>query len=1399
MPAFPSPAASSSQPNQRQQYAFNQQQQEKRAHMYSHYHYHHQQKQQQQQKPQQQHPQDAYMNGAPGPSNDASLAVASSSSLTSAVVAASSSTSTATSSRLLASDTADTPSASTTASSTAPSSNTRATINDLLASTGYAFHSASGAAPSQHGAHASHGSSVVSAANMYATSVALEPQLAIPAQGYAAPSNVVNGASAGDGKGAVAGMAEHAGINGNGSDTFATAAASSSSSSSAAVVLGSGGSAQKAGASTSAALPKTAADLLKEGPRDFRIIRDVGDGSFGTVFLADWRSPLPSGTDLSLMQHPSTRPEFSGSRLVAIKKMKKQYRNWAECLTLKELKSLLAIPPHPHIIPLYDAFLLPTTHELHFVFECMEGNLYQLTKSRKGRPLAQGLIATIFRQIVEGLHHIHTHGYFHRDLKPENLLLTTLGLSEYPCPGRTDIIERDVLVIVKIADFGLARETSSIPPFTEYVSTRWYRAPEVLLRARDYSNPVDIWAVGTIMAEIINLRPLFPGSSEVTQVLAICEIMGTPSDDWPSDDRGKRMGGGPWPRGFKMASAVGFQWPQCKPVRLAKLFGSRTPMSLIDCISSLLQYEPKSRLTTAGLMEHPYFERDAKSLRPIASRSIIPKDKIQAAQALGHVVPNLAKIDDESIKQSYRAAAEPPRALPPSHAYSHDERKPKFGSTSPDLAASQTAGGLLPQRQQQDTDETMHVAQPHHAPFYPSAQEQLHVQAGGAKMDATGSQLLSCAPPLGSAQALEQPGLPMQLGDDAPVRVPPMHANGTLLDVQQHAADQRTVYDVDLPLPAQHAGGSASAATSGGGGISPSHSQVGLWASLHASASTIGSAFLGTSSSEHIEQKGNNYGSNETFDSADRRRRKMGKWVSRVFKDRKADELAASDASIRIPQQQQQQQQQQHPYQQHPSVASLVPSMQARDPGSSPYGRGKGYPSAMDSQVYSDGEDNESLYEVLDESLSARVGGPGENVARGRARGVVSKRHVQWTTGEQLDPSKLGSGFMDALVNGSLSEGAGSIGGGGGSESRQSLAGSIATVGDLQHNPRAADTAPFPYADHHTFEPNELAGYERWEREQERRRRQDTAGSCITHRSNDSDPGPHRRQYPSRIQRGNSAVSHGSQPGIMDRRVRGTTGGSTQSDAARSVHSLDQDLIADMRSMFPRDNNSASQHAPARLGTGRQSRGNGSIRAGSASPLHHSVIAGRYHPYCGGGGGGVPSGRPASNGPVTSGVLVASPSHNPYGFARGPDYRTTSSEMITMHRSVLPKRGLSQNDIPPSPQSYELLGHQHPSSQTQPLGPPAPQHPGYAPHQSQLNSPPSRLAPQLEVQELKGPLHYPRADRAGGSAYELLRSLNQLPTTYLGNQAVSSVPTLPSFAEFAAGANILQQDSKMDS
>jgi serine/threonine protein kinase len=132
---------------------------------------------------------------------------------------------------------------------------------------------------------------------------------------------------------------------------------------------------------------------------------------------------------------------------------------------------------------------------------------------------------------MEGLAFIHKHGFFHRDLKPENLLYQQA----------TDTL--------KIADFGLAREIRSQPPFTDYVSTRWYRAPELCLRATSYSAPVDIFAAGCILAELYIMRPLFPGTSELDQLIKICSVLGTPTKE-------------DWADGYKLSTMINFNFPK---------------------------------------------------------------------------------------------------------------------------------------------------------------------------------------------------------------------------------------------------------------------------------------------------------------------------------------------------------------------------------------------------------------------------------------------------------------------------------------------------------------------------------------------------------------------------------------------------------------------------------------------------------------------------------------------------------------------------------------------------------------------------------------------------------------------------------------------------------------------
>ncbi|KAI0963595.1 hypothetical protein AcW1_000630 [Taiwanofungus camphoratus] len=424
-------------------------------------------------------------------------------------------------------------------------------------------------------------------------------------------------------------------------------------------------------------------DAQSTSPRSYTLLKVVGDGSFGTVWLCDWHGTLPPNTPMSAMQcGAGARPEYAGKRLVAVKRMKKKWDGgWDECKKLKELESLRAIPYHPNIIPLYDFFLLPAMKELYFVFESMEGNLYQLIKTRKGKPLAGGLVSSIFRQVVAGLHHIHASGYFHRDMKPENLLVTTTGLYDYrtlsPTAPSDAPPEKDVVVIVKLADFGLARETRSRPPYTEYVSTRWYRAPEVLLKSRDYSNPVDMWALGTIMAELVNLRPLFPGQGEFDQVIRINDLLGDPCEDYGFDERGKPIGGGKWAKGVKMARAVGLTFPKSQPKNIYSLFDRSVPVKLIECISDLLKYDPDVRLTSRQCLEHPYLLETTPLNNPPGPPSQLNQTSVTAPSV------NSKQALRNGFTTSLHSVS--PRHLPPSH--SHPPLQPEFQPVAPAAVA----------------------------------------------------------------------------------------------------------------------------------------------------------------------------------------------------------------------------------------------------------------------------------------------------------------------------------------------------------------------------------------------------------------------------------------------------------------------------------------------------------------------------------------------------------------------------------------------------------------------------------------------------------------------------------------------------------------------------------------
>ncbi|XP_060756884.1 serine/threonine-protein kinase MAK isoform X2 [Neoarius graeffei] len=283
----------------------------------------------------------------------------------------------------------------------------------------------------------------------------------------------------------------------------------------------------------------------------YTTLKQLGDGTYGSVLMG--------------------RSTQSGE-LVAIKRMKRKFYSWEECMNLREVKSLKKLN-HANVVKLKE--VIRENDQLYFVFEYMKENLYQLMKDRENKMFTENEIRNIMFQVLSGLAFVHKHGFFHRDIKPENLL----------CMGPE---------LVKIADFGLAREIRSRPPYTDYVSTRWYRAPEVLLRSCVYSSPIDIWAVGCIMAELYTLRPLFPGNSEVDEIFKMCQVLGTVKKT-------------DWLEGHQLAAAMNFRFPQCVPTPLKTLIPNASNEAL-TLMKNLLNWDPKKRPTAVQALRYPYFQ-----------------------------------------------------------------------------------------------------------------------------------------------------------------------------------------------------------------------------------------------------------------------------------------------------------------------------------------------------------------------------------------------------------------------------------------------------------------------------------------------------------------------------------------------------------------------------------------------------------------------------------------------------------------------------------------------------------------------------------------------------------------------------------------------------------------------
>ncbi|GAU28644.1 hypothetical protein TSUD_159250 [Trifolium subterraneum] len=278
-------------------------------------------------------------------------------------------------------------------------------------------------------------------------------------------------------------------------------------------------------------------------------IRPVGRGAYGIVCAA---------------VNAETREE------VAIKKVGNAFDNRIDAKrTLREIK-LLRHMDHENVIALKDIIRPPQTenfNDVYIVYELMDTDLHQIIRSNQ--PLTDDHC-----RLLRGLKYVHSANVLHRDLKPSNLLLNS----------NCDL---------KIGDFGLARTTSETDFMTEYVVTRWYRAPELLLNCSEYTAAIDIWSVGCILGEIMTRQPLFPGKDYVHQLRLITELIGSPDDTslgFLRSDNARRY--------LK-------QLPQYPRQQFAARFPNMSP-GAVDLLEKMLVFDPTRRITVDEALRHQY-------------------------------------------------------------------------------------------------------------------------------------------------------------------------------------------------------------------------------------------------------------------------------------------------------------------------------------------------------------------------------------------------------------------------------------------------------------------------------------------------------------------------------------------------------------------------------------------------------------------------------------------------------------------------------------------------------------------------------------------------------------------------------------------------------------------------
>lgn len=282
-------------------------------------------------------------------------------------------------------------------------------------------------------------------------------------------------------------------------------------------------------------------------------IKHLGEGQFANVYKAK---------------------DLETNEFVAIKKIKLGSRHEAmdgvNRTALREIKLLQELH-HENIIGLLDVIGHKTNIQL--VFDFMETDLEHVVKDNSIILMPEH-IKNMALQMLLGLEFLHMHWILHRDLKPNNLLMNSEGR-------------------IKIADFGLARFFGSpTRHYTHQVVTRWYRSPELIYGARSYGVGVDMWAIGCIIAELLLRVPIFPGESDLDQLVKIYSILGTPTEE-------------DWPHLTDFPDYV--QIKQMRGIPLKSVFTAASD-SLIELIYQCLRFDPLQRWTASQALNSYYFQ-----------------------------------------------------------------------------------------------------------------------------------------------------------------------------------------------------------------------------------------------------------------------------------------------------------------------------------------------------------------------------------------------------------------------------------------------------------------------------------------------------------------------------------------------------------------------------------------------------------------------------------------------------------------------------------------------------------------------------------------------------------------------------------------------------------------------